>query len=146
MVLVYNADQGGIWGVTWRIWKKLLVRCEEKSMVLKWEKCHFMVIKGIILGYIVSAKAIEVYKAKVELISNLPIPKIVKDMHSFLGHVRFYRRFIKGFSAITRHLCNLLTKDAQFDWSTNCGLLLLKNKKYVDFGSNHATTKLGPPI
>ena len=68
--------------------------------MLNWEKCHFMVTQGIILGHIVSKKGIEVDKAKVELISNLPIPKCVKDIRSFLGHTGFYRRFIRDFSAI----------------------------------------------
>ena len=65
-------------------------------------------------------KGIEVDKAKVELISNLPTPKCVKDIRSFLGHARFYRRFIKDFSAIARPLCNLLAKDIPFAWSQAC--------------------------
>ena len=47
------------------------------------------------LRHVVSKEGIEVDKAKVELISNLPTPKCVKDIRSFLGHSRFYRRFIK---------------------------------------------------
>ena len=61
--------------------------------------------------HIVSKEGIEVDKAKVELISNLPTPKCVKDIRSFLGHAGFYRRFIRDFSAIARPLCNLLAKD-----------------------------------
>ena len=88
--------------------------------MLNWEKCHFMVTQGIVLGHIVSKKGIEVDKAKVELISNLPTPKCVKDMRSCLGHVGFYRRFIRDFSAIARPLCNLLVKDVPFVWSQGC--------------------------
>ena len=75
--------------------QKVLTRFEEKNLLLNWEKCHFMVTKGIVLGHIVSSKGIEVNKAKIELIANLPTPKTVKDVRSFLGHARFYRRFIK---------------------------------------------------
>ena len=98
----------------------VLMRCEEKNLVLNWEKCHFMVSQGIVLGHIVSSRGIEVDKAKIELISNLPTPKCVKDIRSFLGHAGFYRRFIKNFSAISRPLCHLLSKDTQFKWTEAC--------------------------
>ena len=77
--------------------RKVLERCQEKNLVLNWEKCHFMVTQGIVLGQIVLKNGIEVDKAKVELISNLPTPKCVRDIRSFLGHAGFYRRFIKNF-------------------------------------------------
>ena len=59
-------------------------------------------------------------KAKVELIPNLPTPKCVRDIRSFLGHDGIYRRFIKDFSAIARPLCNFLAKDVPFAWSQDC--------------------------
>ena len=96
---------------------KVLEICQEKNLVLNWEKCHFMVTQGIVLGHIVSRNGIEVDKAKVELISNLPTPKCVRDIRSFLGHAGFYRRFIKDFSAIAHPLCNFLAKDVPFAWS-----------------------------
>ena len=100
--------------------RKVLERCQEKNLVLNWEKCHFMVTQGIVLGHIVSKKGIEVDKAKVKLISNLPTPKCVRDIRLFLGHAGFYRKFIKDFSAIARPLCNLLSKDVPFAWSQAC--------------------------
>ena len=100
--------------------RKELERCQEKNLVLIWEKCHFMVTQGIVLDHIVLKKGIEVDKAKVELISNLPTPKCVKETRSFLGHAGFYRRFIKDFSSIARPLCNFLAKDVPFSWSQAC--------------------------
>ena len=100
--------------------RRVLERCEKKNIVLNWEKCHFMVTQGIVLRHVVSNEGIEVDKAKFELISNLPTPKCVKDIRSFLGHAGFYRRFIKNFNAIASPLCSFLTKDVIFEWSQAC--------------------------
>ena len=100
--------------------RRVLIRCEEKRLVLNWEKCHFMVTRGIVLGHIVSSEGIAVDKAKIDLIAKLPTPKSVRDVRSFLGHAGFYRRFIKDFSAISRPLCQLLVKDTPFVWSDAC--------------------------
>jgi hypothetical protein len=56
-----------------------------------------MVAKGIVLGHIVSSQEIEVDRSKIKLIANLPTPKTIKDVRSFLGHAEFYKRFIKNF-------------------------------------------------
>ncbi|XP_016675360.1 uncharacterized protein [Gossypium hirsutum] len=50
---------------------KVLQRCEETNLVLSWEKCHFMVKKGLVLGHQISRKGLEVDKAKIEVIKNL---------------------------------------------------------------------------
>ena len=44
------------------------------------------------------------------------LPTTVKGIRSFLGHVRFYRRFIKDFSKVSRPLCRLLEKDTKFKY------------------------------
>ncbi|GJR07196.1 reverse transcriptase domain-containing protein [Tanacetum coccineum] len=69
---------------------KMLGRCEETNLVLNWEKCHFMVNEGIVLGHKISGKGIEVDKAKIDVIAKLPYPT------------------------------NLLMKDAKFDFSEDC--------------------------
>ncbi|KAL6332467.1 hypothetical protein AAG906_008495 [Vitis piasezkii] len=63
----------------------VLHRCIEKDLVLNWEKCHFMVRQGIVLGHIISEKGIEVDKAKVELIVKLPSPTTVKGVSGSLA-------------------------------------------------------------
>ncbi|KAL0361712.1 UNVERIFIED_CONTAM: Retrovirus-related Pol polyprotein from transposon opus [Sesamum radiatum] len=98
---------------------KVLQRCEETNLVLNWEKCHFMVKEGIVLGHKVSYRGIEVDKAKVDLIAKPP-PQSVKEVRGFLGHAGFYRRFIKDFSKIAKPLTNLLSKDAQFHFDDAC--------------------------
>jgi hypothetical protein len=100
--------------------EKVLTRCVEVDLVLNWEKCHFMVKQGIVLGHVISERGIEVDKAKVETVEQLPPPTDVKSLRSFLGHAGFYRRFIKDFSKITKPLTHLLQKDVAFDFDEKC--------------------------
>ncbi|XP_075100112.1 uncharacterized protein LOC142176406 [Nicotiana tabacum] len=97
-----------------------LKKCEETNLILNWEKYHFMVTEGIVLGHKISAKGIEVDKAKIDLIAGLPPPTTVKGIRSFLGHAGFYRRVIKDFSKISKPLTNLLMKDVKFEFSDDC--------------------------
>ncbi|CAN6718945.1 unnamed protein product [Malus baccata var. baccata] len=98
----------------------ILKRCVETNLVLNWEKCHFMVKQGIVLGHIVSERGIEVDKSKIDLVRYLPSPTSVREVRSFLGHAGFYRRFIKDFSKISTPLCRLLEKDVTFDFNEEC--------------------------
>uniref|UniRef100_A0A803PID4 Integrase catalytic domain-containing protein n=1 Tax=Cannabis sativa TaxID=3483 RepID=A0A803PID4_CANSA len=47
----------------------VLIKCEESNLVLNWEKFHFMVKEGIVLGHKISRACIEVDRAKEKLIS-----------------------------------------------------------------------------
>ena len=94
--------------------------CQNKNLAMNWEKCHFMVTKGIVLGHKIFVAGLEVDKEKVSLIKTLLSPTIVKGIISFLGHSRFYRRFIRDVSKISRALCKLLEKDANFDFNESC--------------------------
>ena len=98
----------------------ILQRCQDKNLALNWEKCLFMVMEGIVLGHQISAAGLEVNQAKVSVIETLLPPTTVKGIKSFLGHVGFYRRFIKDFSKISRPLCRLLEKEAEFDFDESC--------------------------
>ena len=79
-----------------------------------------MVQKGIMLGHRILEKGIEVGKAKIETIKMLPSPTNVKGMRSFLGHVGFYRRFVKDVVKITKPFSNLLIQGTPFDFDTEC--------------------------
>jgi hypothetical protein len=99
---------------------KVLTRCAEVDLVLNWEKCHFMVKQGIVLGHVISERGSEVDKAKVETVEQLTPTTDVKTLRSFLGHAGFYRRFIKDLSKITKPLTHLLQKDVAFDFDEKC--------------------------
>ncbi|GJV87687.1 reverse transcriptase domain-containing protein [Tanacetum coccineum] len=100
--------------------EKMLKRCEDTNLALNWEKSHFMVKEGIVLGHKISKSGIEVDRAKIDVIAKLPHPTTVKGVRSFLGHAGFYRRFIQNFSKIARPMTHLLEKETPFYFSKEC--------------------------
>nr|GEU37109.1 DNA-directed DNA polymerase [Tanacetum cinerariifolium] len=96
---------------------KMLQRCEDTNLSLNWEKSHFRVKEGIVLGQKISKNEIEVDRAKVDVIAKLPHPTTVKGIRSFLGHADFYWRFIQDFSKISRPMTHLLEKNTPFIFS-----------------------------
>ncbi|CAA6669115.1 unnamed protein product [Spirodela intermedia] len=82
---------------------KILEVCVRKRLVLRSSARH-----------LVSGKGLEVDKAKIEVIQNLPLPTTLRDLRSFLGHVGFYRRFIRDFAKVSKPLTTLLCKDKDF--------------------------------
>nr|GFB11363.1 reverse transcriptase domain-containing protein [Tanacetum cinerariifolium] len=78
--------------------ERILKRCEDTNLCLNWEKSHFMVKEGIVLGHKISNQGIEVDKAKVDVITKLPHPTIVK----------------------ARPMTRLLEKDTPFIFSQEC--------------------------
>ncbi|GKA27619.1 reverse transcriptase domain-containing protein [Tanacetum coccineum] len=100
--------------------EKMLKRCEDTNLSLNWEKSHFMVKEGIVLGHKISKSGLEVDRAKVEVIAKLPHPTTVKGVRSFLGHAGFYQRFIQDFSKIARPMTHLLEKETPFFFSEEC--------------------------
>nr|GEY70978.1 reverse transcriptase domain-containing protein [Tanacetum cinerariifolium] len=69
---------------------KMIQHCKDAHLVLNWEKCHFMVKEGIVLGYKVSSAGLEVDKAKIDAISKLPPHTNIKGIRSFLGYASIF--------------------------------------------------------
>lgn len=61
----------------------------------------------IVLGHYIFAHGIKVDPAKIEVILKIPTPKMQKEVHSFLGHAGYYKRFIDFFSKIASPLFSL---------------------------------------
>ncbi|GJZ37506.1 reverse transcriptase domain-containing protein [Tanacetum coccineum] len=91
---------------------KMLKRCKDTNLVLNWEKCHFMVKEGIVLGHKISKSEIEVDRAKVDVIAKLPHSTSVKGVRSaVLG-----QRKTKHFQPI--HYASKTMMDAQAHYTT----------------------------
>nr|GEX39388.1 DNA-directed DNA polymerase [Tanacetum cinerariifolium] len=88
---------------------KMLQRCEDTNLSLNWEKSHFMVKEGIVLGHKISKNEIEVDRAKVDVIAKLPHPTTVKG--AVLG-----KRHEKHFKPI--HYASKTMNDAETNYTT----------------------------
>ncbi|RDX84062.1 Retrovirus-related Pol polyprotein from transposon opus, partial [Mucuna pruriens] len=112
---------------------KVLKRCIDTNLVLNFEKCHFMVTEGIVLGHLVSNRGIEVDKSKIDIITSLPNPTIVREVRSFLGHAGFYRRFIKNFSKLALPLSKLLSCPRPKSWSQPISAIVFALDKFRSY-------------
>jgi hypothetical protein len=79
-----------------------------------------MMSEGIVLGHFISSQGIQVDPSKIQVIKDLPTPKIQTEVRSFLGHAGYYRRFIKKISKIASPLFVLLMKNVEFKWTNSC--------------------------
>ncbi|RDY03881.1 Retrovirus-related Pol polyprotein, partial [Mucuna pruriens] len=86
------------------------------------EECMKIFMDDFIVSFwdLVSARGVEVDKAKIDVISSLSNPTFVQKVCSFLGHASFYRRFIKNFNKIALPLSKLLQKDVDFIFDKPC--------------------------
>jgi hypothetical protein len=87
-------------------------------------KCEFFVTETKFLGVIVSTEGLRMDPEKVKTIADWQRPRDnnVTDIRSFLGFCNFYRRFIKGYSRLTRSLNALTKTGVPWVWSDNCEL------------------------
>ncbi|GJY30524.1 reverse transcriptase domain-containing protein [Tanacetum coccineum] len=86
------------------------------SRDLNWEKSHFMVKEGIVLGHKISKSGIEVDRAKIDVIAKLPHPTTVKGVRSFLGHAGLGQRPKKHFQPI--HYASKNMNEAESRYTT----------------------------
>jgi hypothetical protein len=81
------------------------------------------------LGHVISKGGISVDPSKVQDVLSWNAPMSVDDIQSFLRLVRYYRRFIEGFSKISKPMTKLLEKDKKFEWTSACEAIFQELKK-----------------
>ena len=96
-----------------------------KSGLITQSLCHvcevyFRAPFGISLGHIVCKQGLLVDPTNIALILSLSPPTNVNVIRETLGHTGYYRKFIRGYVAITTSMEKLLKKDATFVWSQEC--------------------------
>jgi hypothetical protein len=84
----------------------------------KLSKCEFWLKQVTFLCHIVSKGGISVDSSKIQDVLSWNVPTSVREIQSFLGLAGYYRRFIEGFSKISKPITELLQKDKKFKWTS----------------------------
>ncbi|GJW02372.1 putative reverse transcriptase domain-containing protein [Tanacetum coccineum] len=96
--------------------KAILELLKKEKLYAKFSKCEFWIPKVQFLGHVVDNRGIHVDPAKIESIKDWTSPKTPTEIRQFLGLLGYYRRFIKGFSWISKSMTKLTHKGIKFDW------------------------------
>jgi hypothetical protein len=95
----------------------------------KLSKCELWLNQVAFLGHVISKGGISVDLSKVQDVLSWNAPTSVSDIQSFLGLAGYYRRFIEGFSKISKPMTELLKKDKKFEWTPVCEASFQELKK-----------------
>jgi hypothetical protein len=97
----------------------VLEKLREKKLFAKFKKCEFWLEEVAFLGHVVSKDGLAVDPAKVQAVVEWEMPTSVREIRSFLGLARYYKRFIEGFSSLSGPLTVLTRKNVTFVWNDN---------------------------
>jgi hypothetical protein len=115
-ILVYSSNKEEHEGHLHQVLQKL----RDHKLYAKLSKCEFWLKQVAFLGHVISKGGISVDPSKVQDVLNWKAPASVNDIRSFLRFTGYYRRFIEGFSKISKPMTKLLEKDKQFKWTPAC--------------------------
>ncbi|GJY76057.1 putative reverse transcriptase domain-containing protein [Tanacetum coccineum] len=110
--------------------KLILKLLKEEELYAKFSKYEFWLSKVQFLSHMINSEGIHVDPTKIESIKDWASPKTPIEIRQFLGLAGYYRRFIEGFSKITRPMTKLTQKSVKFDWGekAEAAFQLLKKK------------------
>ena len=97
-------------------------RESKAKLTVNLEKTEFCHATVTFLGHLVEQGQVKPLEAKVNAISEFPVPKCKRQrqLMRFLGMAGYYRKFCKDFSGIAEPLTNLLKKSTKFKWNDKC--------------------------
>ncbi|CAM4542337.1 unnamed protein product [Caretta caretta] len=102
--------------------QKLFECLREAELTVKAKKCEIGLNRVTYLGHQVGQGTINTLQAKVDTIQKWPVPKSKKQVQSFLGLARYYRRFVPQYSQIAAPLSDLTKKEQPnaAQWTEEC--------------------------
>ncbi|GKA12418.1 retrovirus-related pol polyprotein from transposon TNT 1-94 [Tanacetum coccineum] len=111
-ILVYSKDEEE----HRRHLKIILELLKKERLYAKYSKCDFWLDSVQFLGHVIDPSGVYVDPAKIEAIKNWAAPTTPTEVRQFLGLASYYRRFIEGFSLISKPLTKLTQKDKKYKW------------------------------
>ena len=107
----------------------VLKKLNDHNIKINWEKCTFFGESIHNCGFIIGARGIHKDPAEFEAVLNMPPPKNVSELCSFIGMITFHSRFMKNISDILHPLYELLSDSIKFVWSIECKSAFETTKK-----------------
>ncbi|GJS60541.1 putative reverse transcriptase domain-containing protein [Tanacetum coccineum] len=126
----------------------ILELLKKEELYAKFSKCDFWLSKVQFLGHVIDSEGIHVDPAKIESIKDWESPKTPTKIRQFLGLVGYYRRFIEGFSKISKPMTKLTQKSVKFNWGEKeettfqtlkqklCSAVLMQKEKVIAYASS----------
>nr|GEW19079.1 putative reverse transcriptase domain-containing protein [Tanacetum cinerariifolium] len=110
--------------------KAILELLKKEELYAKFSKCEFRIPKVQFLSHMIDSQGIYVDPAKIESVKDWASPKSPMEIRQFLGLAGYYRRFVEGFSKITKPMTKLTQKKVKFEWGDKqeAAFQLLKQK------------------
>ena len=100
--------------------EKLLKILNKVGATVNKSKFFFFANEIKYIGFLIDKNGIRVNQWKIDSIINIPQRTTVKQLHSFLGAVNYYSKFIPNMADITKHLYKLIEKNAIWEWKNEC--------------------------
>ena len=92
----------------------------DHQLYAKFNKCEFWLTEVKFLGHVLSVSSVSVDPEKVEAVMSWERMKSVFEIHSFLGLIGCYMKFIDYFSRLVAPVTRLTQKEAKFEWNDLC--------------------------
>ncbi|GJR86192.1 putative reverse transcriptase domain-containing protein [Tanacetum coccineum] len=96
--------------------KIILELLKKERLYAKFSKCDFWLNSVQFLGHVIDRSSVHVDPAKIEAIKSWAAPTTATEVRQFLGLAGYYRRFIEGFSLISKSLTKLTQKNKKYEW------------------------------
>ena len=96
--------------------RKVFDALRKHRLFAKASKCTFSVREVEFLGQWITPHGATLIEEKVQAVCSWEVPKIVRDVRSFLGFANYYRRFIPKYAEVASPLTYLTKKNIEMTW------------------------------